>query len=381
MPQHTWTIAISNARVFDGMDLLDGVHTVVIEDKCIKSIEPFEAPSPDIHHAGTVDAKGMILLPGLIDCHVHLPGIPVATDDIAGRLKTMAQCGVTTGLDMGYFPAEVRRALRAEMELVPMADFRSVGHFATCTGSTHSRFQFSKASASSNLIDDIDAAVRFVHDRLEEDVDYIKIVADTPIGPKQEVLDTITEESHKAGRLVVAHAARNEAFAMAQKAKVDIITHAPLDAALSTDDAQLMAREIRTAVPTLVMDKALSKAVVLPGTRKYPAARASVEELCRAGVTILVGTDANRSPMAPVKHGFSMWTEISLLREAGMSTVEVLRGATGEAARCFRLEDRGLIKAGYRADLMLVDATSLEAVRTVEQVKKVWVAGSEVSMR
>ena len=76
-------IAISNVRVFDGQKIREP-GTVVIDGELIGS--------PDAIPTETVDAQGMILLPGLIDCHIHLSG----PED----LSQMAKYGVTTALDM-----------------------------------------------------------------------------------------------------------------------------------------------------------------------------------------------------------------------------------------------------------------------------------------
>ena len=88
-----------------------------------------------------------------------------------------------------------------------MADVRFTETFATSTGSIHSRFPgVSKAS----LIDNPQAAFRFVEDKVAEGVDYIQIVADVP-GMSQEVVNTLVIEARKHRTLTVAYAARNGA--------------------------------------------------------------------------------------------------------------------------------------------------------------------------
>ena len=86
--------AITNARVFDGERLTEP-RTVVIDGTII---------GEDDGGAQEFDARGATLLPGLIDSHLHLAG--------PETLDTLARWGVTTALDMGFFPAELVKSLR-----------------------------------------------------------------------------------------------------------------------------------------------------------------------------------------------------------------------------------------------------------------------------
>jgi len=72
-----------------------------------------------------------------------------------------------------------------------------------------------------------------------------------------------------------------------------------------------------------------------------------------AGVPILAGTDANADPGVPaaISHGSSLHHELELLVDAGLTTLDALRGATSRPARYFRLGHRGVIEPGRRADL------------------------------
>ena len=144
---------------------------------------------------------GLTFLPILIDCYVHLDDIGEASR----LLFQLAKVGVTTdALDTGHFTGPVKDSLHSSSG---MADVRFTGTFATSTGSIHSRFPgVSKAS----LIDNPQAAIRFVEDKVAEGADYIKIVADVP-GMSQEVVNTLVIEARKHRTLTVAYAARNGA--------------------------------------------------------------------------------------------------------------------------------------------------------------------------
>jgi imidazolonepropionase-like amidohydrolase len=69
---------------------------------------------------------------------------------------------------------------------------------------------------------------------------------------------------------------------------------------------------------------------------------------------------------------------MELLVEAGMSTVDVLRATTSLPAKCFGLEDRGVIEAGERADLVLLQEDPLIDIRATRSLKRIWCGGVEV---
>ncbi|KAH8816973.1 amidohydrolase [Xylogone sp. PMI_703] len=357
--------AIYNAILFDGNSLHEGL-TVTIDKGLISNIST--DVDAKISDANVIDAAGMTLLPGFIDSHVHLD---TDLENTVNLLRALAANGVTTALDMGILPGQLRQSLRSHSDI---ADIRFVGNIATSSGSFHSTF---KHMTKESLVDSLEDAARFVEDRVAEGADYIKIVADVP-GPSQEIINKLSTEARKRGKLSVAHATKKTTFSMAQEAKVDIITHIPLDHPLDESAANLMRDEGRACVPTLVMAEKLSSSRFASGSN-YEVARDSVALLHKTGVPILAGTDSNRSQIAAVRHGESFHHELKLLKDAGLSGEEVLRAGTSLPAKWFQLEDRGVIEVGKRADLVLVDGNPLDDISATSRVRKVWIAGTEVS--
>jgi imidazolonepropionase-like amidohydrolase len=356
--------AIINALIFDGHCLQKDL-TLVVENGFISSI----GSSADLSNASVIDGAGLTVLPGLIDCHVHLDTDPAKSTYL---LNQLAKAGVTTALDMGLLPGSVRSILHNQSGI---CDVRFASNFATSTGSIHSRFP---NCSPANIVDTPEAAIRFVADRIAEGADYIKIVCDVP-GPSQEVVNALSDEARKHGKLSVAHAARKGAWPMAQEGKVDIITHVPLDFPIDEAAAKLMKDEGRVCVPTLVMEKTMADAKVFPGLN-YGAAKESVALLIKSGVSILAGTDANQSVMAPVKHGEALHRELELLVDAGLTNEEALRAVTSSPAKWFQLEDRGVIAVGKRADMVLVSGDPVDNITATRDVKRVWIGGQEVNL-
>jgi len=345
-------IVVTNVRVFDGRQLVPG-GSVVIDGGLIGT---------DPAGAHVIDGAGGVLLPGLIDAHVHLDG--------PARLAALTSYGVTTALDMASVP-EQTGALRGQ---TGQADIRSAGIPAIAPGSLHSRIP---GVGERGLITGPDEASRFVADRVAERSDFIKIVVGSPFADHdQATLDALVAAAHEQGKLVVAHASSAASVAKAQAAGADILTHAPLEQALGPAAAAQAAAAGRVVVPTLTMMEAIVANAAPPGA-DYANARASVAVLHKAGVPILAGTDANDSAGTParVPHGESLHRELELLADAGLSALEVLLAATALPARYFGLSDRGAIEPGKRADLVLIDGDPLADIRATRSIRRIWCGG------
>jgi imidazolonepropionase-like amidohydrolase len=348
-------VALTNVRVFDGERLLEP-STVVIDGDRIGT---------DPAGAATVDGDGRVLLPGLIDCHIHL------TDE--ATLSALARRGVTTGLDMGTWPPELVASLRGRPGVT---DIRSSGTGATHPASMHAK----RMGRAQGLVADPDEAKAYVAQRVAEGVDYIKIIVDPP-GFDEATVRALVEAAHAHGLRAIAHAANSGAVLLAQAAGVDVLTHAPIDRALSAAEAAATRAAGHVIVPTLTMMEAIVAKLAGVAPVSYDAARDTVGEWHRAGVTILAGTDANQAPSAPASppYGTSLHHELGLLVEAGLSAVEALRSATVLAAQYFGLADRGVIAPGKRADLVLIDGDPVTDISAIGNVAAVWCAGRPVA--
>jgi imidazolonepropionase-like amidohydrolase len=347
-------IALTNVRVFDGERLLEPA-TVVIDGDRIGS---------DPAGATTWEGDGRVLLPGLIDCHIHL------TD--SSTLAALARQGVTTGLDMGTWPPELVASLRNRPGVT---DVRSSGTGATHPASMHAK----RMGRAQGLVADPDEARAYVSQRVAEGADYIKIIVDPP-GFDEPTVRALVEAAHARGLRTVAHAATRDAVLLAQAAGVDVLTHAPIDRTLEEGEVERTRTSGQVVVPTLTMMEAIVERIGAVAPVSYDVARSSVGQWYRAGVPILAGTDANQTPSAPASppYGSSLHHELELLVDAGLSAVDALRAATIVAARHFGLSDRGVIAPGKRADLVLIDGDPLQDISVVGKIAAVWCAGVPV---
>ena len=356
--------ALLNVRVFDGRQLLPPA-TVVLDGDRIGA----DATGAEV----IVEGAGAVLLPGLIDAHLHLDG--------RSALERLVRFGVTTALDMASAPPEFVDSLRG---IRGLTDIRSAGTAALAPGSIHSHIP---EIGERGLIGTASEAERFVTERFAEGSDYLKILIDLPgPSPDRATVDALVATAHRLGRLVVAHALSYEAAAVAQAAGADALTHTPLDRPLDRAGADRMAAAGRILIPTLVMMEDLAHSVPLAmraqwamPNASFDSARASVATAYRAGVPVLAGTDTNTDAEAPGSFTFgdSLHRELELLVDAGLSTIDALRAATVLPAQHFGLTDRGVVAPGRRADLVLVDGDPVHDIRAVRSISRVWCGGIE----
>jgi imidazolonepropionase-like amidohydrolase len=315
--------------------------------------------------AHTVDGGGAVLLPGLIDAHVHMHD--------RETLEKLVRHGVTTALDMATWPLEKLTPLR---QVPGLTDIRSAGLPAIGPGGMHAQMLDLPPEA---IVTEPEQAGPFVAARVAEDVDYVKIVLEAPGGggPELPATAALVEAAHQAGKQVVAHATSVGAYEMAMAAGADIITHSPIGAPLTAEHAKQFVADGRIAVPTLIMMQGVTN--YLGHAEAFDGSVQSVTELYRAGAPVLAGSDAAVGSALPfqVNHGESLHLELELLVDAGLSTVDALRAATELPARYFGLPDRGRIAPGLRADLVLIDGDPLADIRATRNIVRVWAAGIE----
>jgi imidazolonepropionase-like amidohydrolase len=358
-------LTITNVRIFTGRGL--GAPSIVFVEG--GRLADRAAPGAEV-----VDGRGATLLPGLIDTHVHV--------DTLQQLKALGRWGVTTALDMGTADWPATSALRG---MSGFTDLRSAGAVACAPNGVAVRKMGYPASSAVSGTDD---AARFVGERAEQRVDYVKIVLEEAFPFRPKPLDAATvaalsASAHECGLLVCVHATSVKSVRAAMTAGVDVITHVPLVSSLDDALARAVALGGVAVSPTLVMMKKLVErfpAPIKPRSITYANAVESVRALHRAGAVILAGTDANDDPTAPntIAHGAALHVELELLVAAGLSPVEAINAATRSAADVFGLADRGRIEPGLRADLLMVDGDPTVDIRATQNIRMAWAAGQLV---
>jgi imidazolonepropionase-like amidohydrolase len=123
----------------------------------------------------------------------------------------------------------------------------------------------------------------------------------------------------------------------------------------------------------------ISKSPVTPQEKTaLDVALKNLLKLYRAGIPVVLGTDAGASPIRA--QGFSEHMELELMVKAGLTPLEAIAVATGNGARFLHVDNiRGTLQTGKKADLIVLDKDPLQDIRNTRTISAVWKDGVKVS--
>ena len=102
----------------------------------------------------------------------------------------------------------------------------------------------------------------------------------------------------------------------------------------------------------------------------------NLNKISDAGLPIGFGTDTGPAGRF---QGFFEHMELVLMERSGMSSEQILRSATGQAAKCLGLEEEvGTLQADRWADFIVLTENPLEDVRNMRTIESVWIAGNSI---
>jgi imidazolonepropionase-like amidohydrolase len=363
--------------------------------------------------AQRIDAEGLTLLPGLIDCHVHLRSRGNGRD-LAEQLQTpptmwvlnavpaaraTLDAGFTAVRDAAGTPASVRMAIEQGLFPGPRLKLAVTGLSQT-GGHTDQHFACgvnltpALPDVPSSVVDGVEPMRKRVRETIRAGADWIKLCTSGGVLSPNDLpqhatltLDEIraaVEEAAAQGRKVMAHAQANAGIKNALQAGVATIEHGIW---LDGDAIEMMLDGSRALVPTLVAplwvirhaDQGRMPAWAADkGRAVFEDHKASVRLAIESGVQIAFGTDTGVGP-----HG-SNGEEFLLLHDLGMSPANCLRSATTVAAQVVGWEGQaGTLAAGAFGDVIGVPGDPLENLELVARAENVHlvVKGGEVVKR
>lgn len=399
------TTAFVGGRVIDGTGKVVENGTVIVSGARITAVGPASTPVPA--GATRVDLKGKTILPGLINAHGHVPATTGLRTDAASytrenllrQLRTYAMYGVTTVFSLGDDQAE-GFALRDE------------------NGSAVDRARIFVAGAviGGNTADEAKANTTKV---VAMKPDLLKIRVDDNLGSTRKMPEAawraVVAESDAVKLPLAVHIYYLADAKATLDAGADFIAHSVRDVAV--DDqfinalksrnvcySPTLTREISTFIydstPPWVDDPFFLKGVEkgVPEQLKDPkrqeqirnspawksgqqykasleVAKKNLKTLVDRGVRIAMGTDTG--PPARFQ-GFFEHIELDMMIESGMTPMQVIVSATGDAARCHgRSGQIGTLAAGAAADLLIVNGNPLDNIRNLRNIDSVWINGKK----
>ncbi|SDR94486.1 metal-dependent hydrolase family protein [Microlunatus soli] len=352
-----------------------------------------------------IDCAGLTVVPGMIDCHVHLT---MSTTDLfetvqqpfslqfyegARNMARTLAAGVTTvrdaaGADQGMRVAQQRGLIlgpRMQVSLNMLS--QTGGHGDPWWPSTCTMDLLPPHPGRPAIVVDGPEQIRHkVRELVRAGADVIKVATSGGLvsggaGPniahfRDDEITMMVTEAASAGLFVMAHASGPGAKAAVRNG-VRSIEHGH---GLDDETLSMMVDHGTWLVPTLSSGLGLQNAIAgganLPAVviAKIEETAAQAEDDLRraidAGVRIAMGTDA---PLYP--HGRNL-DEITLMTQHGMSAADALYAATASAAELLGVEeDRGSLRPGCRADLVIIEGDALDVARLQDRVRAVYQDG------
>src|SRR5437773_7928676 len=388
--------------------------------------------------ARVIDCKGKFILPGYIDTHVHFfqsgdlftrPDIVDLTkvrpyaDEIAWIKRNLPdtfgrylRSGITSVVDVGgpFWNFEMRKLANSTTKAPRVA-------VAGPLISSVSRPQLDLGDPPIVKIDTPDQAREFVRKLAAQNPDLVKIWYivdnDHPVDSFRPIVRATVEESHARKLRVAVHATELETARAAVEEGADVLVHSVIDKPIDVAFVKLLKDRHTILCPTLVVferygrtfanklnltseEKAWGNPEViatldvtkipqdeLPDRIKtalakpddaldrikkiYDVALKNLKTLEDAGVTIAAGTDAGNIGTI---HGPALFREFQLMKEAGLSPIQILQCATANAAKLFGGDIGariGSIDKGNFADLIILKSNPIDDIKNASDIDSV----------
>jgi imidazolonepropionase-like amidohydrolase len=400
------TTAFVGGRVIDGTGRVIENGTVVISGAKITAVGPAATPVPA--GATRVDLKGKTILPGLVNAHGHVaatsglrsdPAVFYTRDNLLRQLRTYAMYGITTVFSLGDDQA---------------AGFELRNENATATD--RARLFVAGPVIGGDTAEAARAAAVKV---AAMQPDLLKIRVDDNLGSSRKMPEAawraVLAESDARKLPLAVHIYYLADAKATLLAGADFIAHSVRD--VPVDDefinalksrnvcySPTLTREISTFIydstPPWVDDPFFLKGVEqgVPEQLKDPkrqeqfrnsagykagqqykagleVAKKNLKTLVDRGVRIAMGTDTG--PPARFQ-GFFEHLELEMMVESGMTPMQTLVAATGDAARCYGKADQfGTLASGATADLLILNANPLENIRNTRSIDSIWINGKK----
>lgn len=384
--------------------MLSEMSIVVDSDKISDVQKGYIKPN---NNDKVIDLKNKTVMPGLIDCHVHLEdqisptsildGFRLNPADYAfrsiGYADSTLMAGFTTVRDVGGTGVNISLRNAINQGLVPGPHIYTAGKLIASTGghadpTTGLNDEFrGDPGVSDGVANGVDECIKAVRERYKEGSDLIKITASggvlslekdgTGAQFSEDEIKAIVQTAKDYGMKVAAHAHGAEAIKRAILAGVASIEHGTY---MNDEDIALFKQYGTYYVPTIIAGKSVADSAKKPeyfppiiaakALAVGPVIQGTFAKAYKAGVKIAFGTDAG-----VYKHGKN-WMEFVYMNEAGMPALEAIKAATVNSADLIGIADKtGVIEKGKWADIVAVDGDPMQDIHVMGKVSFVMKEG------
>jgi imidazolonepropionase-like amidohydrolase len=393
--------------------------TILMRGSRIEAVGPAATTAVSSEYE-VIDGKGKWVIPGLIDTHVHffqsgnLYTRPDAVDltrampyvnevarnkaRLATTFKVWLASGVTSVIDVGgpFWNFEVRDVART----TPVAPRVAVA------GPLVSMVDAPKLDLGDPPIVKIttpEAARELVTRQLARKPDYVKVWfihrPGDDLAAQTAIVKSAADTAHAAGVPLAVHATELVTAKEALRVGADFLVHSVYDVPVDDEFLALMKARKALYCPTLFVylgygyalsnmwrpteaEARLADPEILGAMRDLeripkdqlpaglvkmmeagktpqanPVAAANLLKIAKAGIPVTMGTDAGN---IGTLHGPSVFREMAMMKDAGLSNLQVLRSATVNGAKALRMENElGQVAPGMLADLVVLNADPL----------------------
>ncbi len=401
----------ASMRAFVGARLIDGSGSTPLENSVIvidggEIVAVGEAGSVEIPSGvATIDVRGRTIIPGLINTHGHVGDVrglrsgQYSRDNVLDQLGLYARYGVTTVVSLG--------------------DDREEGVRVRDEQAADSTLDRARLFVAGPVLDPDtpEEAAEQVARIAAMDVDWAKIRVDPGLGTgtamAPEIFEAVITEAHRAGLPVAVHVVELADAKAVVAAGADFVAHSIRDLPLDDEFIALLrerriclsptlTRELSTFVygarpdffddPFFLRDadpavlaeledperqrRTRESEAAIHWRAQLPLAMSNLKMLSEAGARIAMGTD---SGVAGRFQGYFEHLELEMMVEAGLTPMQVIVAATGDAARCVGLDAAlGTIEPGKRADFVVLESNPLDDIVNTRTIESVWINGESV---
>ncbi len=352
---------IKDVKLFDGSKIIEHTTVKIVGDN-IEQISPNVELDENFE---LIDGTGKTLIPALSNAHVHAWSVLA--------LSQAAKAGVLNIMDM-HGLEKFQQNMKALRDSTAYARYFVAGYAATAPEGHGTQFGFPVPT-----LEKPEDAKAFVAERMEAQVDYIKIIVEPyRASLSHETVAEIIKEAHKANLKAVVHVSRLEDGIKVLENNADGLVHIWWDKSIESEQLQKLAENkdffiIPTLLTTLKAFESMGA-----NSESYLSKQellAEIKKLHDAHIPILAGTDP---PNLNINYGTDLYEELFLLKEAGLSNIDVLKTATSNVSEAFGLKTIGYLKENYVADMLLVHGDPTQDLQEIKNIELIWKAGKLV---